>query len=394
MSQSLKLWRESKKKPFIFHSKKYGVVRLRKFLSINDFEVLVEHLKNDKIDLKEFTVRVLNDVVLVTPEENLQNWEDSILISIARKWAKKVMPEDISEKGIKNFEDFKATVSEHINRMFKATGEAIKMVGESLKNIRITLADQMAEMASQSFKEFARVFDSVKLIQVALSQAIPDFQRAIFSIQESVKNADDARSILALSEYELALLIINVRDLVSLKDKKFEPTITNKLFNLTKKDEFVAEVESIFASSQLKKRLPALKQALIAHQSHQFYLSTPVFISQTDGIFTDWLILLKLACREKGRIIACKEEGVGKTEQLNSLRARVKHAKENLNTEGLLKTAIDDVLTRSIGDRNFILHGENCNYGTAKNSTQALLMVLFFAGVLKSAIKNTKKHNS
>ena len=380
MSQSLMLWRKSQKETLIFRSKKYGDIRLHNFLSIEDLEVLIEHLRNDKIDSKEFTIKVLNEVVFITPEENLQNWEDSTLILIAKKWAKKTLPEDIGKRGINNFEDFKSAILKHISRMHK-------MVGETMKNIHTILANQMADLASQfslSFKEFTRIFDSTKLIQVALSQVIPDFQRTIFSIQESVKNADDVRNILALSEYELALSIINVLDLVSLKDKKFEPTITNKLFNLTKSDEFIKEVELVFENPQLKKRLPALKQALIAHQTRKYYLSTPVFIAQTDGIFTDWLALLKLVRREKGRVIAYKKEKTDKTERLDSLSAKIKHAKENLDTQGLLKTAIDDVLTRSIGGRNAILHGEKSNYGTAKNSTQTLLMVLFFAGVLES----------
>lgn len=397
MSQSLKLWRESQKKPFVFHSKKYGDIRLHSFLRINDFEVLVEHLRNDKIDSKEFTIRVLNDVVFITPEENLRNWEDSILILIARKWAKKAIPEDIDEKGIKNFEDFKSSVSKHISRMFKMTGETIRMIGESMKNIRATLANQMAEMTSQIsllFNEFTRAFAGTTLIQGILDQAIPDFQKVLFSILESAKNADDVRKILESSGYELAPLIIHSHDLLDLKGKSFEPTITNRIFNLTKNDDLITEIESVFVSPQLKKRVPALKQALIAHQSRQFYLSTPVFIAQTDGIFTDWLILSKLVRREKGIVVACEKEKTGKTKKLSSLRARVKHAKENLDTEGLLKTAIDNVLTRSIGRRNSILHGERSNYGTAKNSTQALLMVLFFADVFESAIKNKKKHTS
>jgi hypothetical protein len=253
----------------------------------------------------------------------------------------------------------------------------------------------MADLASQislSFKGLASVFDSVKLVQSALSQVIPDFQRAFFSVQEAVRDAN-AKNILASSEYELALSMINVNDLINLKGKNFEPTITNKLSKLTKSNEFIKEVESIFDSPQLKKRLPAIKQALIAHQARQYYLSTPVFIAQTDGIFTDWLASLKLVRREKGKVIVYQKEKKNKSEQLNSLSARIRHAKENLDTEGLLKTAIDDVLTRSIGGRNAILHGEKSNYGTAKNSTQTLLMALFFAGVLESTIEDKKKHD-
>ena len=394
MSKPLVLWLGDRKKVLVFRSQKYGVIRLRKFLSTNDFIVLIGHLKNNEIDLKEFTIKVLNDVVLVTPEENLQNWEDSALISIARKWAKRAIPEDIDERGIKNFEDFKIAVSKHINRMLKMTGETVKLIGESMNGIGVVLASQIADMRSQIsflFNEITRAFTGTKLIQGILDQAISDFQKSLLSILESAENADNLRKILESSGYELAPLIIHSHDLLDLKDKNFEPTITNRIFNLTKNDDLIVEVESAFVSPQLKKRVPALKQALIAHQSRQFYLSTPVFIAQTDGIFTDWLILLKLVRRQKGIVVACEKEKTDKMKKLISLGARVEHAKENLDTDGLLKIAIDNVLTRSIGKRNSVLHGESSNYGTAKNSTQALLMVLFFADVLESAIKNKKE---
>jgi hypothetical protein len=401
MSQSLKIWRESQKKPLIFHSKKYGNIRLHSFLRMGDLEVLANYLSDDEIDAKEFTVKVLTNVALASPRSDIQGWDDKTLILMAEKWAKAALPEDVDKVGVKGFEDFKSTISRFMNRILNAMGESMKKMGNVIENLRTalaaTVAKQMEKFTSQFalvLSELTKTFSEKLLVQSVLSQILPEMQKIISSVLASAKNADEIKEILELSEYELAPIIIHSQDLLDLKGKNFEPTLTNKLFNRTKTNEFIAEVESIFASPRLKKRMPVLKQALIAHQSHQFYLSTPVFISQTDGIFTDWLIFLKLVRRKKGIVVACEKEEIRKNKQLLSLRARVKHAKENINTNGLLKTAIDNVLTRSIGERNAILHGEKNNYGTAKYSTQALLMVLFFASVLESAIKDTKKYNS
>jgi len=258
------------------------------------------------------------------------------------------------------------------------------MYGRELKSMILPV--------SEITKGLNNIFESVRLIRFSLTPIIPEFSKVFSSITTLAENYKYINEVLAESEYELAPQIIDTNSLLKLKGKRFKPAITSKLIGVTRRDEFIEEVGLLFNSTSLKKRWLAIKQALIAHQARQYYLSTPIFIAQAEGIFTDWLVLLKIARRKNGRVVSYTSDLHKKTKKLDSLSAKVIHARENINTEGLLKIAIDDVLTRTVPKRNSILHGEISNYGTAKNSTQALLLVLLFAGVLESGTDKSKSH--
>ena len=382
MITNLKSWRKSQNKPFIFRSRRYGSIRLRTFLRVEDFEILEKLIDNESSIPREFTIQVLNQVALHVPVEKLSTWDDKTLLMLASKWANKVLSKEVGNIKINDFDKFKDTISNYVEKIHRSLSEVVK-------GINTLITNQIAPLVSQvnlAIKEMAQVFSNMELIQSATKPLLSEFSNIFVSIREIVKSERRVREKLKSSEYELAPLIINIHELFSVKGSNFNPTITKKLVDLIRKDEFTKEVELLFNTPRLRKRLSAIKQALNAHKNRQYYLSTPVFIAQSEGIFTDWLILLKLVRREKGEIIVYNEN-----RKLNSLKPKVKYAGENLVTDGLLKTAIDDVLMRTVNKRNAILHGEKSNYGIAKNSTQALLLVLLFAGVLENESTQKKK---
>lgn len=380
------------KKPFIIRSKKIGEISLHSFVRTIDLEILLSLLSDKSLDARVFTVKVLNQVALLTPNQHLSSWDNKTLLTIARRWSEKVLFQEIEKTKIENFEDFRTAVSRYITRTHEMALAAIKglqiAMAENLKAMITPLSESMASMRgvlkniSDVFKDF-----SSNLIQSSLAPFISETQKSLSSIKVALEDISVIK-MLEESEYELAYQLIDTNSLLKLRGKNFKPVLTNKLVSVTKQSEFAQDMEALFQTTTLKKRLPAIKQALIAHQSRQYYLSTPVFIAQAEGIFTDWLILSKLVRRKNGKIYP---KTIKKDSSLNSLNPKIKYVKNNIKMEGFLELVINNVLARMVSQRNAILHGEKSNYGTAKNSTQALLLVIALAGIYEDSFETKKE---
>jgi len=381
MNANLESWRKAQRSPFVFKSKKHGQIRLHRFLRAKDFSVLITLVNDTSLTPRDFTIQVLNQVALQTPIENLREWDDKTILMVAKKWAIKVFSDETDNITIGDFLGFKQVSSNYIEKISQSMSDAIKSV-----NAFIT--DQIKPQLDQMLKAITDVFSNMQIIQSAIKPLLPEFSDFFASVRDTIENEKKTREILKLSEYELAPLIINNNELFDINNKKlFHPMITKKLVQITRKDEFAEEVSLLFSSPRLQKRLSAITQALKAHKNREYYLSVPVFLAQSEGIFTDWLIALRLVHRKEGDIIVHNEK-----RKLNSLKPKIKFAVErNIAAEGLLKIAMEDVLMRTTSIRNAVLHGEKSNYGTAKNSLQTLLLVLIFAGVLESEPKLRKK---
>lgn len=369
-------WRESRK-PIVYRSS-YGEVHLYPYLMMTAYEIFLQLLNDDSIDSKNFTIKVLNQVALVE-KKDLEAWDEQSVLRLAGKWANMALVEENKKRKVRTFDDFRVLVSEKVKQLNQ------RML-DLMNDLRSVLADTLNSFYSQlnsSIAEITRAFDSGKLLQSVVAPLIPELAKTFRSAQEIVDREVKLADILVSTEYELAPLIISPYELLDIKGRKFSPAITNKIVGVTRTATFLEEVRTLFSTPRLKKRLQVINQAMGAHQARQYYLSTPVFISQTEGIFTDWLIVQKLVRRKQGKIFAHKQ-GKNKNNRLDSLSSKVKHAKEYLESDDLIKPTIENVLARMVDMRNGILHGEKSNYGTAANSTKALLLVIAFAGALKN----------
>ena len=110
MITNLKSWRKSQNKPFIFRSRRYGSIRLRTFLRVEDFEILEKLIDNESSIPREFTIQVLNQVALHVPVEKLSTWDDKTLLMLASKWANKVLSKEVGNIKINDFDKFKDTI--------------------------------------------------------------------------------------------------------------------------------------------------------------------------------------------------------------------------------------------------------------------------------------------
>lgn len=365
-------------KPLIVKSKKHGEFRLHSILRINDVETLLELLNDKTLSPKEFTIKVLNQVVFFTPVNNLSSWTEKELLIFARRWARKALNNEAKDRDIKNFDDFKNSISHYIVKITENLGGALKDFQSSLKNLTDGMWLQINSMLSSTNNSLELI---IKSFQDTLKSSISDL---FTTVQQIDIESYEANNRLTLSQYELAPLIIDAREFLKFKDKRVKASITRRLYNETIDESFASYLETLFHHPLLKKRWSAIKQALTSHRNRQYFVSTPVFIAQTEGMFTDWLVLRKLAQKETGNVVYAEKPGGNKKVRLTSLRKKVDHAKTKIGDDPFIELTISTVLNRTIDIRNSILHGERSNYGTARNSTQALLLAVAFASFIES----------
>ena len=239
----------------------------------------------------------------------------------------------------------------------------------SMQPVMASISEAVIRMAKIS--EFAS----------SLIPKLPDFTNFIISVKRSVEEAEEIQEILSLAEYELAPLLLDARELKGLKGKPIKQIVTRKLMAVTLSDGFSNEIERLFNIPILRTRRLAIKQAMTAHRTRQYFLSVPVFLAQMEGVFTELLVHRNLAERVKGRVVG-KRDG----NKLDGLQKKVNLAKGKFDL-GLEKTAVDVVLDRMVDKRNDILHGRNANqYGTSRMSTEVLLLLYALASFLESDI--------
>ncbi len=428
-------------KPLVIRSKVYGDIKLKGFLSLNDIFSILEFVEN-KLEDKEFTIAVLNAQLLERENKkiDLSSWDDKTLMSVARKFGKKVFANDLNGQEINNYSNFKTIASKHVDDFNKRISIPIRNMGASaahaLKMHQQTV-NTMAALANKIVHE-SQITNTIKNIEKIALRA-SDFQKSIentivstaskiardMQIANTVfannirsfnniqiaginlsplftlieKNKEDTNEILSLMEeleYELAIDILKdkfSRDLLKIKVSRRKSVVTKKLVQITTSFDFVKRLEILFEIPDLKSRWPSLKQALLAHQTHQYYLSIPVFLAHAEGVFTELLVLRNLAYKERKSVYAM-ENGSPKTSKkngkllkLDTLNQKTTHAKGHFEEYKFIEVTVDAIVSRFVNVRNGIFHGRIHNYGTAANSTKVLLLVFTLAGLLERDLK-------
>lgn len=160
--------------------------------------------------------------------------------------------------------------------------------------------------------------------------------------------------------------------------------VTRRMAILTSSETFEEWLaEEIEGSILLKRRWPIVRQALAAHRRREYVLSTPVLLARIEGVVGDALILKNRVVAKDGKLYRLDNNGnvmLGRNKRPVELRGL--HPLVSLSDfsdhEALEDTA--SFITDSLAPwRNPILHGRNVQYGTAKLSVQALLVLWLLA---------------
>jgi len=402
-------------KPLVIRSKVYGSLKLRGFLSLNDISDILKFVIK-KLDDKEFTVAVLNAQIIVKDEAaiNLESWDDKRLISVTRKLGEKVFANDLNGQKIKTYSDFKIVAEKHVEEFNKNTAKTMKGFYESI-NKTLKIQEQMANIVGAVTKNLVldmqvvtsgitsmlantiRTFDVARVVQATLIPSLPNLDVLFDFIEKSKRETDEILILLEESEYELAIDVLQdryFRELLKIKISQRKAVVTKKLVQITASYEFNKDLEKLFEATCLGSRWHPLKQALLAHQSHQYYLSVPVFLAQAEGIFTDLLVLKKLAYKKEKMLYALangfpKKNRSGKLLRLDTLGQKTTHAKGHFEEDKFIEITVDAIVGRFVKVRNGVFHGRINNYGTAANSTKALLLVFTLAGLFERDVNSS-----
>lgn len=380
------------RKPILFRSK-YGDIRLRRILTLRDLKTLLFLLEEGILDSKDFTVNVIKNVALIQ-EIDFSVWSDKEIVRLAAKWVKIALAKGNENQKIVDFDDFRLAVSKHVKAFFAEISGSIENLNKTVLSPALKIMGLIAntQFASQLVSEAIQTALATSRFILSAIPKLPDFSDFFKSMLvgiEEMKEAKDAQEILSESGYELGILLLDASELRGLKGKKFKPVVTRKLVTATMSKDFSKEIERVFSISPLQRRLPVIKQAMLAHQTRQFFLSTPVFIAQAEGVFTELLVVRNFAERVNGEVIGRRDGN-----RLISLQKKVNLVKGRFDP-GLEKTAVDIVLDRMVSKRNAILHGGNNQYGTSRMSTETLLLLYALAVFLENdldGLSNTRKN--
>ncbi|NOT05244.1 MAG: hypothetical protein HOP27_11655 [Anaerolineales bacterium] len=401
--------RKESHKPIVFRSKRYGTVKLQSFIRWGDSKFFLTYQRESNLDSREFTLQIINRFVLQPSNEDFSTWNDRSLLLLVRKWADKALKDDISEE-IKSFDDFRKTVFKHIDNTNESIKESLRGISEittnqakAISNILSPLTTQVISSLSSQISSIVAgavsALSSATIIQSSLIPKLPDLKNIFAFVEQATRETNEFLNLLEKSEYEHAAVILEDRftkELLKVRPDRQQAVITKKLMGITTDYEFANEMERLFSISQLRGRWTAMKQALLAHQTHQYFVSIPVFLAQAEGIFTELLVMRNLAYKEKNKVFALKDGSPKKNIKekiigLNTLNEKVVHAKGHFDDEKIIRITVDTLVGRFTSKRNDILHGRINNYGNAKTSTQTLLLVFTLAGVLESDLNDTNK---
>jgi hypothetical protein len=159
----------------------------------------------------------------------------------------------------------------------------------------------------------------------------------------------------------------------------------NRAWRKERNEALAKELETLIRGSILERRWPIIKGALRAQAEKDYSGAIPVLLSQVEGVFTDALVIKKLAIPvpgERGKYHARGTDGKvkcgkrGKPVELEGLHQKLDHSWYDDEHRKYVKEL---VFNRLIQERNAVLHGGWVEYGKPWLSVHALLVLCALA---------------
>ena len=212
-------------------------------------------------------------------------------------------------------------------------------------------------------------------------------QPILENIESLMEDAEAGREILRASEFGFAdhfWTIFYMRGFAHIDPRTRSATVTNKLVAVTRSEQFVEQFrDGVNESKLLTKRWKIIESAIDAHASKNYDLAVPTLLAQIEGVLVDLMFLKDLVKKEKNKFYLVGENGDfkinkhGKRLAPITLSPAITHAK--LTEHSNLSAASEFVADTLVQRRNAVLHGHDLNYGKAKLSVQALLILTILA---------------
>ena len=203
-----------------------------------------------------------------------------------------------------------------------------------------------------------------------------------------LEDAEAGREVLRASEYGFAdhfWGIFYVRGFAHIDARVRDAVVTRRLASYTSSEEFVEQLGTLVRDSKLMcKRWRIIEPACEAHAARKYDLAVPAILAQIEGTLVSLMFLKDLVKKENGKFFLVNENGDFKLSKKGKNRlalVTLQHAITNakLDEHPNLAAASEFIADTLIQRRNNVLHGHDLNYGKAKFSVQALLILAVLA---------------
>ncbi len=226
-------------------------------------------------------------------------------------------------------------------------------------DINPKILEEFGKSLQQLIKPFEEILDSHKESFKQVSNRIADMPFVIKSLSEYgwfINFKMLPREIILLGSY------MKKEDIISIDHYMMKYINDNLDYILT---QIVLNYE--------KRKVP-LQEAIEAHRNSLFYLSIPVILSQTEGIFKDYFKIGIFSTKNK---IPETSEWIS-TLQYNSILDAF------LNPLNFKESIRNHQKNNFVSfTRNDVLHGENYEYGTEVNSAKSISFMFYIFSLIE-----------
>lgn len=251
-------------------------------------------------------------------------------------------------------------------------------------NERISVSTQSFANAMIGITQLPKLdFVLPKTLTQELFTGLPDFTEW----ERIIKEGRETREAFYKAGYSFTNHLVSytsIRRFASINPKVRSAVITNSMASETRSKEFEEHLHQLFQkSSVLRRRWKIVEKALHAHRRRDYNMSVLPLLAQVEGIIGDAMILRKLITPVGHKLFLIGTDGKPLEENgkmkppINGLDKLIQYSKwrDDASLQGVAEL-FTSYLAR---ERNGIMHGRNIKYGTAKLSTQGLLLLLVLA---------------
>lgn len=395
-------------------------------LTVGDNEEIDSWVFQD-ITARELALRILRrQIIDAPPGFQLDAATDAALAQLVAQWMHASLAQEWPDASVTNLSVLKRRLREHYQRerdkwraiaermigadVFRNVADVQRSIAQTLAPLSANFAaihsalapiNQMApliaqfESVSAAFQPMAAFADQLTRSFATTQMQLPNLTALSSTFSHGVIGAGQElltrfyaireEAAIRLEEHHMrfaaGILPISVSlRLTQVKDPSRAHSVLASLGLWLRSSEFYDDLmESMQGFGRSRQRIAIVRDALKAHSERRYSLSVPVFISQAEGMLTDFLVQSRLVRRAGARVYAVdpgsgaiKLDRNGDKVQLLGWDRKLQSARTTANA------VMDDLATDLVGffipQRNAILHGHALRYAEHKQSAYALLV--------------------
>lgn len=306
-----------------------------------------------------------NERITDTIEDHLKQWQ-GISEQVQKLVAPVLRQQDELQKAMHPVLESQAALQKALKPIFSVHADWLNAI-EPLKIPRYALPELRAvtEQTEKLRVSLERMITpAFEDLQRSFSELPPKTQDALILLGQHGWYLDLEMPIPALWQLKKALEIGSVQEVEEALIEYFEQRL--------------GEIETSILG-RFPNREKIIRAAFSAHRRHEYELSIPVFLSQTDGICKEVVNEHLFMRKNKKPRTAIYVKQIAADTFRAAILSPLAHSLPISASERERDSGFNEL------NRHMVLHGESLDYGTKTNSLKAISLINYVAHVLKSA---------